>query len=110
MKVVLMKRVLLGVALSVGLAVGVIADGPSSEALLKARVVQLEAQLAQAQRQIYILSAQLSEAQQPTLQRQQAEQRAEVEKLVGCPIDWNTIIDPKIPPICKPEPKEEGKK
>ena len=104
-----MKRIILSLALSLGLAATVAAE-PTSDALLKARIVQLEAQIADAQRRIMLLTAQLSEAQQPALQRQQAEQRAEVEKLAGCPIDWNTVIDPKIPLICKHEPNEEGKK
>lgn len=37
---------------------------PSTEALLKARIIQLEAQVAEAVRRINLLAAQLSEAQQ----------------------------------------------
>ena len=72
---------------------------PSSEALLKARIVQLEAQLQEAVRRINLLTAQLSEAQQPAIATDLSEKRAEAEKAAranGCDLDWNTQ-----PPSCK---------
>ena len=73
-------------------------ESSSAEALLKARIVQLEAQLTEAVRRINLLTAQLSEAQQPMIAQDQQKKRAEAEKEAGCQLDWAAT-----PPVCQPE-------
>lgn len=93
-----MPAILTSIALVVALlCANPLSAEPSTEALLKARIVQLEAQLADASRRLNLLAAQLSEVQQPAIARVQQEQRATAEKEAGCSIDWSVV-----PPVCKP--------
>jgi uncharacterized coiled-coil protein SlyX len=92
-----MRRCAIAVVFILALSAPAFAETPYS-ALLHARIVQLEAQLADAVRRINLLNAQLSEAQQPEIAKEQQAKRAEVEKAAGCPIDWAVT-----PPVCKAE-------
>jgi hypothetical protein len=91
-----MRRILLTLVLSLAASQSALA-APSAETLLKARILQLEMQLADAVRRINILTAQLGEVQQPALQQDQAKKRADLEKEAGCPLDWSVV-----PPACRP--------
>lgn len=93
-----MRRCVIAVGLILVLSAPAFAETPSS-VLLQARIVQLEAQLAEAVRRLNLLNAQLSEAQQPEIAKDQQVKRTEIEKAAGCPIDWAAV-----PPACKAEP------
>lgn len=74
-----------------------IAEAPADAVLLKARIVQLESQLAALTTEGTVCRAQLAIAQQPQVQQQQAKDRQAIEKDAGCVLDWTAN-----PPVCKP--------
>jgi hypothetical protein len=71
-------------------------SGLSGELALKARIAQLEAQLAQLQTEGAVCRAQFALAVQPKEQQAQAQQRQAIEKDAGCQVDWAVN-----PPACR---------
>ena len=84
-----MKRLMMAMMVSVCGAV-LLGDEVGNEAgLLKARIVQLEAQLVQTEASRAVCEARFNQAQSVQV-------RPAIEKETGCVIDWNAV-----PPKCK---------
>jgi TolA-binding protein len=72
-------------------------QAPAPKGQAEARIVQLEVQLQQAQREIAVLRAQLAIAVEPQTQKSATEKMDAAAKAMGCKdgIDWNAV-----PPVC----------
>ena len=78
---------------------------PSKETLLKARVAQLEMQLAQSVVNEATCRAQLVSNQVQAAQPSFTATQAEIEKEAGCALDWSVnpvVCKPATAPIVKP--------
>lgn len=100
------RRLLLGVLLATALSSVLWAEAPapSSEILLRARVAQLEAQLAQMSVSESSCRAQLMATQVQVANTRFAADRQAIEKQAGCALDWNAV-----PPACKSTPEKSAK-
>lgn len=94
-----MRHQLIGLVLALaGSCVLMAEETPSkSDALLQARIAQLETQAQQFAAEKTVCAAQLAIASQSATQQAQARQRAQIEKDAGCAIDWTAT-----PPVCLP--------
>jgi hypothetical protein len=95
-----MRRLILALLLASalwgsGLILHAESTGLTGELALKARIAQLEAQLAQVQTDGVVCRAQFALAVQPKEQQAQAQQRQAIEQDAGCVIDWAAN-----PPVC----------